>query len=305
VIAGKDAEAARIDGQGLVQAELGGEVSHRAGAQHARVVCAPGAVGAQIFLLAAVDVIDAAVQQQLARAAIDFPERHLVQERNGILIELAPAHRVQIAKDAGAVVIPAPPHVAGQLPEFFLGGGYEAVEGARLTDDGRNLAGGVGEHADLALAEDPRLLGLDHEHALQNAAVDDGHAEKGVVFLFAGILEVLVAGMIAGVRNSDGKQLLGDETGETFIQRHAQGSDTSRMEAQRGGKNQVRAVGLEQVSGTDVGAETRGDERDDVHERIGRLALVVGEAGDVLEGQNQIGVCGAWNRIHRTPFAFR
>ena len=64
VIAGEDAEAAGVDGQRLVQAELGREVGDGARTQHAGVGCAPGAVCVQILLLAAVDVVDAAVQDE-------------------------------------------------------------------------------------------------------------------------------------------------------------------------------------------------------------------------------------------------
>ena len=43
VVAGEHAEAAGIDGERLVEAELGGEVGDRAGAQHAGILRAPGA----------------------------------------------------------------------------------------------------------------------------------------------------------------------------------------------------------------------------------------------------------------------
>ena len=45
VVAGEDAEAAGVDGQRLVDAELRGEVGDRARAEDAGVGCAPGAVG--------------------------------------------------------------------------------------------------------------------------------------------------------------------------------------------------------------------------------------------------------------------
>ena len=94
-------------------------------------------------------------------------------------------------------MIPAPPDVARQLPEFFLRRRNEAIEGARFADDGRDLAGGFSQHADFVLAKDARLFGLDDQHALQHAAIDEGHAEEGVIFLFAGFFEVFVARMIA------------------------------------------------------------------------------------------------------------
>ena len=88
---------------------------------------------------------------------------------------------IEIAKEADAVVIPAPPEIAGERPEAFLGGRDEAVERARLADDGRHLVGRFGQHADLVVAKDARLLGLHDQHALQDAAIDERHAEEGVV----------------------------------------------------------------------------------------------------------------------------
>ena len=55
VVAREDAEAAGVDGQRLVQAELGGEVADGPRAQDSCVGRAPGAVGVQVLLLAAVD----------------------------------------------------------------------------------------------------------------------------------------------------------------------------------------------------------------------------------------------------------
>ena len=72
VIAGEHAETAGVNGQRLVQAELGGEVGNGARAKYAGVGSAPGAICEEILLLAAVDVVDAAVQDKLRGAALDF-----------------------------------------------------------------------------------------------------------------------------------------------------------------------------------------------------------------------------------------
>ncbi len=99
VIAGEHAEAAGVDGQRFVQAEFSGEVGDRARAEHAGIGCAPGAVFEQILLLAAVDVVDAAMKDEFGGAALDFAERHFVEQGDGVLIELAPADGVQIAEE--------------------------------------------------------------------------------------------------------------------------------------------------------------------------------------------------------------
>ena len=116
VVARQHAQAAGINWQRFMQPELRGEVGHRTGPQHARVGRAPGPVRLQIFLLSPIDVIDAAMQHQFGCAAFDFAELHLVQQRDGILIQFPPARGIQIAKQADAVVVPAPPDVTRQRP---------------------------------------------------------------------------------------------------------------------------------------------------------------------------------------------
>ncbi len=100
VIAGKHAEAAGIDRNRFVQAELGGKIGHRPRPQHAGVRGAPGAVRLEIFLLAAVGVVDPAVQHQFAGAALDAGQRHLAEQRDRIVVELPPARRIEVAKQA-------------------------------------------------------------------------------------------------------------------------------------------------------------------------------------------------------------
>ncbi len=116
VVAGQHAQAAGVNRQRFVQSEFGGKISDRPRPQHARIGRAPGAVRVQILLLAAVDIVDAAVQHQFRRAPLDLSQRHLAEQGDGILIELPPAGRIQIAKQADAVVVPAPPDVARQRP---------------------------------------------------------------------------------------------------------------------------------------------------------------------------------------------
>ena len=100
------------------------------------------------------------------------------EQRNGVLVELQPARRIEVAEEADAIRIPAPPDVVGQRPEAFLRGGDEAVEGARFADDRRDLVGRFDQHADLIVAKGARFLGLHDQHALQDAAIDD-RARRG------------------------------------------------------------------------------------------------------------------------------
>ena len=126
-----------------------------------------------------------------------------------------------------------------------------------------------------------------------------------MVHLFAGLLEVLEAGMVADILDGDGQHLLGDQAGEALADGHAQGADAARMQAEGGGQDQVRAIRLQQIGGADVGAEARGDQGDDVHEGVGRLAALLGEVGDLFHGQDMTGISLFVGLGHRDTLAFR
>ncbi len=253
------------------------------------------------------------MQHQFSGPPLDLRQRHFVQQRDRILIELSPARGIQVAKQADALVVPAPPHVARQFPELLLRGRNKPVERPRLAHHGRNLGRRLHQHANFIVAKDSRVLGLHHQHALQNAAVDQRHAEKGVVLLFARFLEVFVAWMFARVGHCHWNQLFGDQAGKAFVQGHAQCADRSRVKAQRSGEHQIRPVRLQQVGRAHVGPEPRGDQGHHVHQRVGRLALLLRQVGDLLQRQNQIGISGFagvsrfadWGHRMRTPRIWR
>ena len=131
--------------------------------------------------------------------------------------------------------------------------------------------------------ERPRVDGLHHQHALQQAAVDERDAEERAIRILAGVLEVLEAWMRGRVVHDQRPQLLGDEADEAFVEPHADPADAIGLQADRGGEDQVRAVGAEQVDGADVGAEAALNELDDVGQRLGGVAGHRGEAADVVE----------------------
>ena len=62
-----------------MQAEFGGEVGHRAGAENSGIARAPGAILLQVFELAAIGVVDAAVEHQLGGAALELRQRDLIE----------------------------------------------------------------------------------------------------------------------------------------------------------------------------------------------------------------------------------
>lgn len=282
VVSGEDAEAAGIDRNGFMQAELGGKIRHGARAEYAGVGGSPGAVRLKIFLLAAIRVIDAAVQHEFAGAPLDFLERHLLQQRNGIVVEFAEAHGIEIAEEADAIVIPTPPEVARERPEALLGGRDEAVEHARVAHHGRDLRGGFHQHADLFRFENAGLDGLDHEHALEHAAIDERHSKERLELLFARLAEELVPRVLTDSVDGDRMHLFGDQAGETFMQRQTQRADAFAAQAEGGGENEVGAIRLQQISGTDIGVEAPGNQGDHVHQSFGGLAAFSRQIADFL-----------------------
>src|SRR5271167_671045 len=109
-----------------MQSEFRGKISHWQRPQDSGMARSPGAVRVQVLLQATIGVIDAAVQHQLRSATLQPSQRKLRQQRNWILIQLPPAHRIEVTEQAGGIVIPTPPQIASQRPESLLRGRDEA-----------------------------------------------------------------------------------------------------------------------------------------------------------------------------------
>ena len=124
---------------------------------------------------------------------------------------------------------------------------HELADGPRLAHDRRQLRAGQGQLLHVVIREGARLACLQDQHALENAAIDDGHAEKRAERIFAGVAEVLEARMRDRIGNDDGLQLLGDETGQAFGDPHPDLSDAFRPQPLGRGEHEVRAIGLEQM----------------------------------------------------------
>jgi len=98
VIAREHSETAGINRQRFVDAKFSGEIGYRPRPQHARTARTPSMLGLLILAQAAVGVVDPAMQSEFSRARLQFRQWELVQQRNGTVIKLAPAVRIQIAK---------------------------------------------------------------------------------------------------------------------------------------------------------------------------------------------------------------
>src|SRR5580704_243972 len=101
--------------------------------------------------------------------------------------------------------------------------------------------------------------------------------------------------MFSGVRKRERPNLLGNEAGEAFVQRHAQRADALWAKSARSGEHEVGAIGFEQVDRTDIRLESTGDESDYVAEGFRRLAAIFGEVPNFLQSQNVLRVA----RIYR------
>ena len=84
--------------------------------------------------------------------------------------------------------------------------------------------------------------------------------------------------------------MFGNQTGESFAERHPESADTLGPEATRCGKNETRAIGFEEINRADIGLESACDKIDYVVEGFGRLAAVFGEISNLVEGQNMLRV---------------
>ena len=97
-----------------MDAELSREVDHRLRAEHAGMHVAPGRFRGHVFLEAAVGLIDPAVEHQFRGPGLKPLRREFSQQRYRVVVELAPADRIEFAEEIGHFRMPAPPQVAGQ-----------------------------------------------------------------------------------------------------------------------------------------------------------------------------------------------
>ena len=283
VIARQDAEAARVDRQRLVQAEFGGEVRDGPRAEDARVAPAPRVARAQILLHPPVGVVDAAVQGELRRALLEMLDGHLVEQGHGVVADLAPRHRIELAEERGRVGVPAPPQVLRQRLEPLMAGRDELAERPRFADDRPQLGAGGLQHAHVRVAERPRFGRLDDQHALEQPAIHDRHAEKRSIRILAGVGEILEPGMRRGIGDALGLEAFGDQTGQALRQAHPDAADAFLPEPDRRREHEIRPIGLQEVDGTDVGREPPLNQVDDVGERFGCVPALRDEPPDLLE----------------------
>ncbi len=221
------------------------------------------------------------------------------------MIQLAPAHRIQVAKQADGIVIPAPPQVARQRPQPLLRGRDEAIERAGFADHRRDLRGGLRQHANLFRVKDARLDGLHHQDALQDAAIDEGNSEKRLIASPRPLRrKYLKRGCWLDLFDRDGPTCSATSPARPSCSARRSVPMHSRRKPERRRQHQVGAVRFQQIGGADVGLEAPGDQRDHVHQRFGGFAAFLGEVADFFQGQNVICRLRRCAHIARTPLIF-
>ncbi len=144
VIAGQDAEPARVDRERLMKAELGGEIRDRPRAEHAGMLRSPRVLRLQVLLHPSVGVVDAPVQRQLRGASFQLCDRHLLEQDDRIVIALAPQHGIELPEQAYGLLIPRPPDVLREGREPLMHRRHEVPHGAGLADNRCELSASRG-----------------------------------------------------------------------------------------------------------------------------------------------------------------
>ena len=174
--------------------------------------------------------------------------------------------------------------------------GDEVADRARLADDRRQLRAGGRQHAEIVVAERPRLGRLHDQHALQHAAIDHRHADERAIRILSRLAEVLEARVLRRVAHEDRPELLGDQAGQPFVDAHLHQADALRPQPDRRRQHQRGAIRLEQVDRADVGDEALLNEVDDVGQGFRGIAAAGDELTDFFERPEE-----RWCRVHRGP----
>ena len=292
VIARQDAQAARVDRNGLVQAELRREVRDRPRPQHAGVLQAPCLAGRQVLLHPAVGVVDPAVQDQLVGALLQVVDVDALQQRDRVVSQLAPQHRIELPEQRRRVVVPAPPEVLGQRTQSLVRRRDEQSQRAGLADDRRQLQAGGLELAHGVGTERAWGERLHYQNALQQPAVDQRHAEKRLVRVLARLAEILEARVRRRVLDHLRQHLLADQADQALGEPHADLADALGAKPDRRRQHQRGAVRLEQIHRAHVSAEALLDQPDEVRESLSRVSAFGHQARDLVAGPECGLICG-------------
>ena len=167
---------------------------------------------------------------------------------------------------------------------------HELPERPGLSDDRPQLSRSRHERCDVVGREDSWLGGLDDEHALKQAAIHDGHAEKRSVGILAGLAEILESRVRRRVGDELRPQLFRHKTGQPLAQTHPDPAHALGSQTDGCRQHEVCAVGLEQVGGADVGMEPVLHELDDVLEGFRGVSALRNQRADLVDRPERFAV---------------
>ena len=104
-----------------------------------------------------------------------------------------------------------------------------------------------------------------------------------MIWVFAGLAEVLESGMGGCVFDDHWLHLFGDHADEAFVKAHADLTDALGPESDGGGQYKIRAVRFEEVDRAHVCFESLLYQPDDVVESFGRVAAMRDDAADFFQ----------------------
>ena len=114
MIARQDPEASRRDRQRFVKAEFSGEIRHRLFEQGRCIGLTPGGLFAHVSLKALEHLPNPFSKVRILKAHPQFVIRHLMQDRDRVVVKILPTPRRKFLKDFLRLLVPSPPKISRQ-----------------------------------------------------------------------------------------------------------------------------------------------------------------------------------------------
>src|SRR5262249_46638829 len=122
----------------------------------------------------------------------------------------------------------------------------------------------------------------------KDSAIDQRHTKKRLIRILPGLAEVFEPRMILYAFNGNRSDFFRDEPRKAFMECQAKHADALLAKPQRCSQNEIRAIWLEQIRGTNIGLKMLRDQRDDIRKRFGGLVGVLCEVRDLIQRENVI-----------------
>ena len=193
-------------------------------------------------------------------------------------------------------------HRLRQGPHALERGSDELTERPCLAHQRADLVRDRVQRLHFLPREGDRLLTLDDQYALDHAAVDQRHAQEGMVVFLAGLAKELETRVPGGVLDHQRPELLGHQAGQPLVQAHADLADAFRTQADRRPQHQMGPIGLDQVQGADIDLEEFLNRLNNAREDLLGPGFQGSEGQDLVTRQGARGVrSGRWRSHGRFP----